>query len=210
MSYLTFSGRHQSSFTTPLFVISDGIRKIYFPGQNQVPKKQEEIENKVTTYEQISFPKYLRRIQSHPELSSLGEPNLPSNYHKPISVNSSNLGSVSIFSSFAGELRSQVHVKHNPSSQSAVAVPGSQFAVAHPEKKTVSQSEKESHKKQKPQSQSPAIRPGKVEVADVKLPEIAHEKPKKDSFMKSVLKWGTETKVKVSDKETNMFSPASF
>ena len=205
---LKISGGPQTKFTTPLFVISDCIRKTYFPGQPQ-PQKQEEVKeetnNHVAMYEQISNPTLLRRIQSHPELSSLGE-----HFPKPIKVTTSGEShrSVSIFSSFAGELRSHVRatVRQNPADQLTVAI--------H-DNKTLVQSEKQDRKvaqsSQTSPHASPQSSPGKMEVSDVKMPDIPDGKPKeKKSVMKSLLKWGTESRVIVSDKETNMYSPGSF
>lgn len=214
------TGGSQPGFTTPLFVISDGIRNTYFPGEPKSPKRQEtgqsniaqeSTDSHVAVYEQIRNPKLIRRIQSHPELSSFGE--LDESFHDgsvssfpkvKVTLKSEVVpGSMSIFSSIAGELRSHVRTagKHEGSNQSN--------AVVLSEKKTVVQS------KEKPQNvestHSPGTSPRKSEVGDVHLLEdVPDGKLKKNSFVKSVFKWGTESKVKVSDKECNMYSPASF
>ena len=198
-------------------MISDGIRRTYFPGEPKPQKKPETSQpdsaqesSPVATYEQISNPKLLRKIQSHPELSSMGSESNEAFRDRSVSsfpkvtlksdVASNN---VSIFSSIAGELRSHVRTsrKQDGSDQSNV--------VAVQENKTVVQSADKSLKTDS--TQSPGASPGKAETVDTHLPEtVLDGKPKKKSFMKSFLKWGTESKVKVSNKENNMYSPSSF
>lgn len=211
------TGGSQRNFTTPLFVISDGIRRTYFPGEPKPQKKEETSQsdcaqesNPVATYEQISNPKLLRKIQSHPELSSMGcESNEAfrdrsvSSFPKVTLKSDVASSSVSIFSSIAGELRSHVKTskKQDGSDQSSV--------VAIQENKTVVQSTDKSLKTDS--TQSPGSSPGKSEAMDAHMPETVPDgKPKKKSFVKSLLKWGTEPKKKVSNRENNMYSPSSF
>ena len=185
-------------------MISDGIRQTYFPGQRY--KKQEVKEetcDHVAVYEQISHQPFLRKHPSHPELSSLGEP-----FPKPFKVTASpdfsdSRRSISIFSSFAGELRSQVRatVPQHPADQSKVAIP---------DDKTVGQSEKQDLKIAESPQTTPQTSLGKVELDNFDISDIPDGKPKKKSVMKSLISWGTESRVKVSDKETNMYSPGSF
>lgn len=207
-SYPPPTGGPQTPFTTtPLFVISDGIRQTYFPGQPSRSKKQQEVEEETTDpvamYEQISNQTFLRKHPSHPELSSLGEP-----FPKPFKVAASpdfndSRRSISIFSSLAGELRSQVRA----------TVPqhrADQSNVAFLDNKKVDQSEKQDLKIAQPFETSPQTSLGKVELDNFDISDIPDGKPKKKSMMKSLIKWGTESRVKVSDKETNMYSPGSF
>ena len=190
-------------------MISDGIRQTYFPG---LPSRTQlddiaETTDPVAVYEHISSQTFLRKHPSHPELSSLGEP-FPRPFKVPASPDlNANRRSISIFSPFAGELRSQVRatVPQSPTDHSPVAIPDA---------KTIDQSENQYLKlAESPQSPlSPQTSPFKVEIDnfDISHTDIPDGRPKKKSMMESLIKWGTESRVKVSDKETNMYSPGSF
>ena len=204
-------------------MISDGIRRTYFPGAPNAKRRPESTQSQtiaentddsVEMYNKASSPGLLRKIQSHPELMSLGEMGeMDDGFDKSTrafaktsprkimqDVKSDKMaGSVSIFSNVAGELRTSVKSTGKP-------ITGNQSKqVALPDKKHVAQSRQEvARKEHSPESSSP----GTPDSAYVDLREEG--KPKKKSFVKSIFQWGTESKVKMSDKESNIYSPTSF
>ena len=200
------SGGRQPGFTTPLFVISDGIRRAYFPGASQATTSEEDSQshivkenedNSVSMYEQYSNTKLLRKIQSFPELQSMGEMEdrsaMSFGKTSPELIRKEKItGSVSLLSHMAGELRSHIAVKSNE--------------LALPDKKGVSQSKREITKTETVEQVGTSTEVSSPEY--VELPEDV--KPKNKSFVKTFFKWSTESKVKVSDKETNFYAPTSF